>query len=179
VGAGHALARRAIGRQFGGTFSSVIGPTKVFPAAEDRIPCDPGWLFEIRSTELKRPQILFEIPGLGLEKMMGKTYDYVIVGAGSAGCVLAGRLSEDPSLRVCLLEAGPPDRSIFIHMPAGYDYLMQNPRYNWRYRSEPAPGLDGRSTDILSTRAWPGRLVVHQRPGVSPWPSLGLRGLGG
>jgi choline dehydrogenase len=76
--------------------------------------------------------------------MMGKTYDYVIVGAGSAGCVLAGRLSEDSSLRVCLLEAGPPDRSIFIHMPAGYDYLMQNPRYNWRYRSEPAPGLDGR-----------------------------------
>lgn len=76
--------------------------------------------------------------------MKNKIFDYIIVGAGSAGCVLAGRLSENPDLRVCLLEAGPRDRSIFIHMPSGYDYLMSHPKYNWRYQSEPEPGLDGR-----------------------------------
>ncbi len=73
-----------------------------------------------------------------------KKFDYIIVGAGSAGCVLAGRLSENPDLRICLLEAGPKDRSIFIHMPSGYDYLMTHPKYNWRYQSEPEVGLDGR-----------------------------------
>ncbi len=72
------------------------------------------------------------------------SYDYVIVGGGSAGCVLAGRLSEDPAATVCLLEAGPPDRSLFIHMPSGYDHLFRNPRYNWMYQSEPEPHLRGR-----------------------------------
>jgi len=77
--------------------------------------------------------------------MAAKAYDYVIVGAGSAGCVLANRLSEDPSVRVLVLEAGPPDRSLYIHMPAALAYPLADDRFNWYYHSEPEPFLDGRS----------------------------------
>jgi choline dehydrogenase len=76
--------------------------------------------------------------------MSSPDYDYVIVGAGSAGCVLANRLTEDPQVRVLLLEAGPADRSIFIHMPAAFSFPLANDRYNWYYHSEPEPYLDGR-----------------------------------
>jgi choline dehydrogenase len=71
-------------------------------------------------------------------------YDYVIVGAGSAGCVLANRLSASGRLRVLLLEAGPGDRSIWLRMPIGYGRSFYNPRVNWMYRTEPDPGLAGR-----------------------------------
>ncbi len=71
-------------------------------------------------------------------------YDYIIVGAGAAGCVLANRLSADPSIRVLLVEAGPADRGWRIHMPAALAYPMQNPRLNWGYRTEPQAHLDGR-----------------------------------
>ena len=73
------------------------------------------------------------------------TFDYVIVGAGSAGCVLANRLSADPSVTVCLVEAGGSDRYIWIHIPVGYFYTFDNPRTDWRFRTEPDPGLNGRS----------------------------------
>ena len=72
------------------------------------------------------------------------TYDYVIVGAGSAGCVLAERLSADPAKRVLLLEAGGRDWHPFIHMPAGIAKLATNTRLNWNYTTEPEPNLDGR-----------------------------------
>ncbi|HEY0334958.1 MAG TPA: choline dehydrogenase [Stenotrophomonas sp.] len=71
-------------------------------------------------------------------------YDYVIVGAGSAGCVLAHRLSEDPHCRVLLVEAGPRDRHPLIHMPAGLSRLVRNRRINWNYDTEPQPQLGGR-----------------------------------
>ena len=73
------------------------------------------------------------------------TYDYVIVGAGTAGCVLANRLSADPSVRVLLLEAGGKDDWIWIHIPVGYLYCIGNPRTDWCYRTEPSEGLNGRS----------------------------------
>ena len=65
-------------------------------------------------------------------------FDYVIVGAGSAGCVLAARLSEDPDVRVCLLEAGPPDTADEIHLPAGCLALGQS-KYDWGFVTDPEP----------------------------------------
>lgn len=71
-------------------------------------------------------------------------YDYIIVGAGSAGCVLANRLSAMPGVSVCLLEAGPPDTNPLIRIPLGIIYMMMSRRLNWQYYSEPQPHLDGR-----------------------------------
>ncbi|MDS4043001.1 MAG: choline dehydrogenase [Candidatus Competibacter sp.] len=71
-------------------------------------------------------------------------YDTIIVGAGSAGCVLANRLSADPTRQVCLLEAGPEDASPWIHIPVGIFFMMRSKTLNWRYRTEPQPRLHGR-----------------------------------
>src|SRR4051794_27224399 len=78
--------------------------------------------------------------------MAGTTYDFVIVGGGSAGCALANRLSVDPSTSVLVLEAGRSDYRIdpFIHMPAALPYPIGNPLYDWKYESEPQPFMDGR-----------------------------------
>lgn len=73
-----------------------------------------------------------------------QTVDYVIVGGGSAGCVLAARLSEDPDVQVALLEAGPPDTSVLIHCPAGLALLARNGQANWGFHTVPQPGLNGR-----------------------------------
>ncbi|MGZ3341575.1 MAG: GMC family oxidoreductase [Reyranella sp.] len=73
-----------------------------------------------------------------------ETFDYVIVGAGSAGSVLASRLSEDPNVTVCVLEAGPWDWHPFIHIPAGFMYTLVNPRVNWLYTSEASEWTGGR-----------------------------------
>jgi choline dehydrogenase-like flavoprotein len=73
------------------------------------------------------------------------TYDYVIVGAGTAGCLLANRLSTNPNVRVLLLEAGGKDNYHWIHIPVGYLYLMGNPRADWCFKTAAEPGLNGRS----------------------------------
>ena len=73
------------------------------------------------------------------------SFDYVIVGAGSAGCVLANRLSADGRTRVALIEAGGRDNWIWFHIPVGYLYAMGNPRADWCFKTEPEPGLNGRS----------------------------------
>ncbi|MDN5849438.1 MAG: GMC family oxidoreductase N-terminal domain-containing protein, partial [Nitrococcus sp.] len=76
---------------------------------------------------------------------MVTTYDYVIIGAGSAGAVLANRLTEDPSVSVLLIEAGPMDRGLSIHMPAAFARPLANARYNWFYQTEPDPFMDNRA----------------------------------
>src|SRR5271167_678203 len=71
-------------------------------------------------------------------------FDYVVVGAGSAGCVLAGRLTEDPGATVCLLEAGGPDTSVLIHAPAGVAAMIPTKINNYAFETLPQPGLNGR-----------------------------------
>lgn len=92
---------------------------------------------------------------------MTETFDYVIVGAGSAGCVLANRLSADPKVRVCVLEAGPKDWSPLIHMPVGYMKLLKDPTYNWLYETEGSDWTGGRRVPIPRGRALGGSSSIN------------------
>jgi len=73
-----------------------------------------------------------------------KTYDYIVIGGGSAGCALAGRLSEDPSVSVCLVEAGGPDKSIVVHLPAGFPATVSTKLHNWAFETIPQEAFGGR-----------------------------------
>ena len=113
------------------------------------------------------------------------TYDYVIVGAGTAGCVLANRLSADPGASVLLLEAGGKDDYFWIDIPVGYLYTIGNPRTDWCYRIEPDPGLNGRTILYARGRVLGGCSSINamiymrgQRSDYDHWASLGNRGWG-
>ena len=88
-------------------------------------------------------------------------YDYIVVGAGSAGCVLANRLSEDADTRVLLLEAGGSDNSIFVRMPTALSIPMNMDRFNWGFESEPEPHLDGRRMDCPRGRVLGGSSSIN------------------
>ena len=77
--------------------------------------------------------------------MIAGDFDYIVAGAGSAGCTVAARLSENGRYRVLLLEAGPEDKGFWIHVPIGYSRLFANPKINWMFESEPEPELEGRT----------------------------------
>lgn len=110
-------------------------------------------------------------------------FDYIIVGAGSAGCVLANRLSASGRHRVLLLEAGPKDRYPWLHIPIGYAKTMFHPRYNWCYDTEPDPGLNGRSIYWPRGKVLGGSSAINgliyvrgQREDYDHWAALGNRG---
>jgi len=89
------------------------------------------------------------------------TFDYVIVGAGAAGCVLANRLSEDPNASVLLLEAGGRDNYLWVKIPVGYLYCMGNPRTDWRYKTEAQAGLNGRALNYPRGRILGGCTAIN------------------
>jgi len=110
-------------------------------------------------------------------------YDYIIVGAGSAGCVLANRLSANPSNRVLLLEAGGRDNSPWIHIPVGYFKTMHNPAYDWCYQTEPDAGINGRRLQwprgkvLGGSSSLNGLLYVRgQAQDYDRWAELGNQG---
>lgn len=95
-----------------------------------------------------------------MSKTLG-TFDYVIVGAGTAGCVLANRLSADPDVSVCLLEAGGNDNYIWVHIPVGYLYCMGNPRTDWGFTTEAEAGLNGRALNYPRGRILGGCSAIN------------------
>jgi len=112
-------------------------------------------------------------------------YDYIIVGAGSAGCVLANRLSADPKTRVLVLEAGGPDNWIWFHIPVGYLFAIGNPRSDWMFKTEAEPGLNGRSLNYPRGKVVGGSSAINamiymrgQAADYDHWRQLGLTGWG-
>jgi choline dehydrogenase len=110
-------------------------------------------------------------------------YDYIVVGAGSAGCVVANRLSADPAIRVLLLEAGGRDRNPLFRLPMLMGKLFQSGIYNWHYHTEPEPNLDGRSLYWPRGKVLGGSSTINgmiyvrgNRHDYDRWAQLGLRG---
>ena len=112
-------------------------------------------------------------------------FDYIVVGAGSAGCVMANRLSANPQTRVLLLEAGGKDNWIWFHIPVGYLFAMGNPRADWMFQTEKEPGLNGRSLNYPRGKVIGGCSAINgmismrgQAEDYDHWRQLGLTGWG-
>src|SRR6185437_1672902 len=112
-------------------------------------------------------------------------YDYIVVGAGTAGCVLANRLSARADVRVLLLEAGGRDNWIWFHIPVGYLFAIGNPRSDWMYRTESEPGLHGRSLHYPRGKVVGGSSAINamicmrgQAADYDGWRAMGLAGWG-
>jgi len=113
------------------------------------------------------------------------TFDYVIVGSGAAGSVLAARLVEDPGVTVCVLEAGPPDRHPHIHVPGGFIKIMFNPAYTWQFKTEPSELTNGRAVSVPVGRTLGGSGSINgmvynrgQSDDFNAWAQRGNRGWG-
>lgn len=112
-------------------------------------------------------------------------YDYVIAGAGSAGCVVANRLSENPNTKVLLLEAGGKDNWIWFHIPVGYLFAIGNPRSDWMFETTPQPGLNGRKLNYPRGKVLGGSSAINamitmrgQAEDYDHWRDLGLQSWG-
>lgn len=117
--------------------------------------------------------------------MVTQKYDYIIIGAGSAGCVLANRLSEDPATSVLVLEFGGSDRSVVIQMPSAFSIPMNTKKYNWRYETEPEPFLNGRRIHCPRGKVLGGSSSINGLVYIrghaydfDEWESLGAEGWG-
>ena len=120
-----------------------------------------------------------------MEQQLDGDYDYVIVGAGTAGCIVANQLSANPNLRVLLLEAGGRDNWIWFHIPVGYLFAIGNPRADWMFRTEAEPGLNGRSLAYPRGKVIGGSSSINamiamrgQAADYDHWRQLGLSGWG-
>jgi choline dehydrogenase-like flavoprotein len=110
-------------------------------------------------------------------------FDYIVVGAGTAGCIVANRLSADPKNRVLILEAGGNDNWIWFHIPVGYLFAIGNPRSDWMFRTEPEPGLNGRSLAYPRGKVIGGSSAINamismrgQAADYDHWRQFGLSG---
>lgn len=110
-------------------------------------------------------------------------FDYIVVGAGTAGCILANRLSADPRRRVLLLEAGGRDNWIWFHIPVGYLFAIGNPRADWMFKTDPEPGLNGRALAYPRGKVVGGSSAINamismrgQAADYDHWRQLGLAG---
>lgn len=117
--------------------------------------------------------------------METREFDYIVVGAGSAGCAVAARLAQDRKTTVLLLEAGPRDRNMWIHIPIGYGKTMFNPQLNWQFESEPEPNLDNRRIYIPRGRTLGGSSSINglvyirgQKEDFERWRAQGNVGWG-
>ena len=140
------------------------------------IPVNGACRFRRRGFPLDRPA-----PARFVKQNM--RFDYVIVGAGSAGCVLAARLSEDPRAQVLLLEAGPEDRHPWLHIPLGYGKTFRDPNVSWQFQTEPEESTGGRSLTIPRGKVLGGSSSINglgftrgQADDYDTWAQMGNRG---
>ena len=123
--------------------------------------------------------------GRMMPKRLEGDFDYIVVGAGTAGCIMANRLSADPKNRVLILEAGGNDNWIWFHIPVGYLFAIGNPRSDWMFKTEPEPGLNGRSLAYPRGKVIGGSSAINamismrgQAADYDHWRQLGLTGWG-
>ena len=117
--------------------------------------------------------------------MQDSQFDYIVIGAGSSGFVLANRLTEDPQNSVCLIEAGPKDSSPWIHLPIGYGKTMWDPKVNWKFETEPDPGMNQRKIYWPRGKCLGGSSSINglifirgQKEDYDGWKNLGNAGWG-
>jgi choline dehydrogenase len=122
---------------------------------------------------------------MAAERPSADIFDYVIVGAGAAGCLLANRLSADGTNTVCVLEAGPRDHNIYLHIPGGFIKAVTNPKYTWQYKTEPSEGSAGRPISLPQGKTLGGSTAINglnynrgQRGDFDGWAQQGNHGWG-